>query len=209
MIVFLTFRIHSIIIRSIMENTNEEIIIPKKSNKTPVQYTSTLPSVEKKYKPLIVAVICAVVLIVSLIVVVFVLVNKSSNDDNTEDNVSGADDTGEIIEAETVYTTPEGTEDPEAAYSEWLEEQKESAETDEEKFDAEIQIINNEIGNGEFEDALSRLDAISRDNLSTEQLFRLYNVYTRAFEGNGDTEQYDEYVELRTEQLNILQPNEE
>lgn len=189
-----------------MDN-NEDIIIPKKSSKTPTVSDSSASVVRKEVnKPLLLTLIIAGVFIIVLVVAVIILLNRNQG---SSDNNPSSEDTGQIVEVETIYTTPDGVEDAEAAYSEWLEEQKESAETPEAVFDADMQIISNEISQENYDKALGLLDAISRDDLDTTQLFRLYNIYTRVYEGNGDTEKYDEYVDLRTEQLNFLTDSEE
>ena len=188
-----------------MDN-NEDIIIPKKSSKTPTVSDSSASVVRKEVnKPLLLTLIIAGVFIIVLVAAVIILLHRGST--APIENPDG--DTGEIVEVETIYTTPDGVEDAEAAYSEWLEEQKESAETPEAVFDADMQIISNEISQENYDKAIELLDAISRDDLDTTQLFRLYNIYTRVYEGNGDTEKYDEYVDLRTEQLNFLTDSEE
>ena len=183
-------------------SNNEDIIIPKKSKKVPVRTAETQNEVSKKRTPIIlIAGIVIFVIVAVIITVVIVINNPGNNESGTE--TSEVDD-GNKVEVKTIYATPDDSEDPDGDYKKWLEDQKEKAESDSERFDAEIRIINNEISKGNYDDALSRLDAISRDSLDDTQLFRLYNVYTRVFDGNGDTERYNEYVQLRTEKLNII-----
>ena len=191
-----------------MDNANEDIIIPKKSNKIPHPGIETEVSTDKKKSKLKLVLICSGVIIICLTGIFIIISNNNSNTEWIGDDSSETDDIGEIVEVETVYTTPEGVEDAEAAYSEWLAEQKQSADTPEAVFDADMQIITNEISQENYDKAIELLDAISRDSLDDTQLFRLYNVYTRVYEGNGDTEKYNEYVELRTEKLNFLNVEE-
>jgi len=191
-----------------MDNANEDIIIPKKSNKIPrPAIEMPTPEEKKKNSSSIIIIVSSAVLIIG-IVAILIIVSINSEKEKNDNNPSETDDTGEIVEVETVYTTPEGVEDAEAAYSEWLAEQKQSADTPEAVFDADMQIITNEISQENYDKAIELLDAISRDSLDDTQLFRLYNVYTRVYEGNGDTEKYNEYVELRTEKLNFLNGEE-
>ncbi|MBQ6147551.1 hypothetical protein IJI70_01780 [Candidatus Saccharibacteria bacterium] len=192
-----------------MDN-NEDIILPKKSSKlaAPVEEKPPVEPEDSK-KPFLIALIFAGAFIIVLVVALIILLTRPANDSTVAENDGTGEDTAEVAEVETVYVTPEGVEDAEADYQRHLEEEKAAAKTDEEVFDAEIRIINNKISNAEYDEALSRLDAISRDGLSVSQLFRLYNVYTRVFEGTGDTARYDEYVALRTEQRNLLVSEEE
>ncbi len=185
-----------------MDN-NDEIIIPKKNSKTPS--TSNAPEEKKSTnRPLMIALVCVCVFVVVLIIAIAILASNKTGTSGENEEDTTSEDTSEDVKVETIYTTPDDSEDPEADYDNFLNEQKAKAETPEEIFDAEITIIANNIANEKYDDSLTRLDAISRDNLSADQLFRLYNVYTRLFEGTGDTARYDEYVLLRDEQRDIL-----
>jgi len=202
------FYISSCIIKSNMRNTNKGEI-EKKSNKTRESLGNSGKPNKMKNKSHTIILICASIILIGIISIIIIMSGKNPSIKESNSDISNTEDAESTVEVETVYVTPEGVEDAEADYQRHLEEQKASAETDDEVFDAEIRIINNKISNAEYDEAISRLDAISRDSLSVTQLFRLYNVYTRAFEGIGDTDRYNEYVSLRTEQRNFINGNEE
>jgi len=191
-----------------MRNTNKGEI-EKKSNKTRESLGNSGKPNKMKNKSHTIILICASIILIGIISIIIIMSGKNPSIKESNSDISNTEDAESTVEVETVYVTPEGVEDAEADYQRHLEEQKASAETDDEVFDAEIRIINNKISNAEYDEAISRLDAISRDSLSVTQLFRLYNVYTRAFEGIGDTDRYNEYVSLRTEQRNFINGNEE
>ena len=178
-----------------MDNADDNIIIPKKSSKTPVYAEEKLVT-ENRKKPSIVIISLIGLLFVAILLFSAIIINNHPAEVDT--NI------GETAVEETLYITPDDVEDAQAAYSEWLENQKADAETEEESFDAELIIIENMIVNNQLDDALSRTDLIGRDGLTDEQLFRLYNLYTRIFMENGNEESYNEYVDLRTKQIDIL-----
>ena len=196
------------IIKTIMENStynntngDEDIIIPKKSKKIPVIASEVLNEQRKKNTNRI-YIICGTIVIILIILSVYILISTSVQ--NKASLVEEVDDNVETEEVETVYVTPDDSSDPVGDYQKWLEDKKNTAETDEEAFDTELIIIENLITNNKLEEAKDRLDSVDREEMSHEQLFRLFNVYTLVFEANGDEEQYHTYINLRTEQMNLL-----
>ena len=188
---------------STYNNTNgdEDIIIPKKSKKIPVIASEVLNEQRKKNTNRI-YIICGTIVIILIILSVYILISTSVQ--NKASLVEEVDDNVETEEVETVYVTPDDSSDPVGDYQKWLEDKKNTAETDEEAFDTELIIIENLITNNKLEEAKDRLDSVDREEMSHEQLFRLFNVYTLVFEANGDEEQYHTYINLRTEQMNLL-----
>ena len=185
---------------------NDEIIVPKKSNKNQKPAVEAAELVDRRKNPIVAILICAIALVVCLAIVFALNSTKKPETNNDLDDTTAED---ENVEVETVYTTPEGSEDAQADYTNWLDQQKQSAKTTDEVFDADMQIVSNEISLENYSKALELLDAINRDELTRDQLFRLYNIYSRVYEANGDTAKYDEYTSLRTEQLNFLMDEEE
>ena len=190
-------------------DVNDDIIIHKKTYKVPVIMNEQTESATGKKSNItrIIIIICIGLLIVSVAINLVLLSRNNSNDsglDRNGDEEGQEEKTSSNVKVETLWEPDPDSDDPEADYEAWLEEKKDSAESQEESIIAELDIIGNMIVKQEYTEALTRLDAISREGLSNDLLFRLYNVYSRVYQENGDTDKYNEYVELRTEQLRYL-----
>ena len=174
-------------------NNQEEIIVPKQSNKVPI----TAEETEKKPRKLsTITGILAAVLGVAVIVSAIILISNNTRNDNPGNGSENGSEMSTSPEVEVVYSTPEDAEDAGEAYLEHLEEEKTNAEDYAQVFDAEIQSINFLIIMEEYSEAESKLDAIDRDGLTTEQTYRLYNMYSRLYEANENAEKYSEYHDL-------------
>ena len=177
-------------------NNQEEIIVPKQSNKVPV----TAEEIQKKPRKLsTITGILAAILGVAVVVSAIILISNNTRNDNSSDNTGNGSEMSTSPEVEVVYSTPEDAEDAGEAYLEHLEEEKANAENYAQVFDAEIQSINFHIIMEEYAEVESKLEAIDRSVLTTEQTYRLYNMYSRLYEANENAEKYSEYHDLLNE----------
>jgi len=188
------------------QNDNNDIIIPKRTLKYQAPFIQDEANDrKKKYIPIIT---CIILVLTFFLIVMLIFMNQNSkngqtNQGNTQED-STEEKTSSNVAVETIWEPDPDSNDPEADYENWLISKAETAETQEDKIIAELDIISNLILKEEYSEAILRLDSISRDNLSADLLFRLYNVYSRVYQAKNDMEMYDRYVELRDEQLTVL-----
>ncbi len=190
------------------KSNQDDIIIPQKSSKTPVYDSSAKKHSadnmnSAKNKKIIPVVVGSVVLLGVLLLVIGLLSKKENNpEDFSADTTLEGESTSPDVEV--TYSTPDDSEDPVGDFTEHLEEEKASASTDEEKFDAEVRIISFNIAVEEFDKAEAGLNALAEQELTLEQTFRLYNGYVALYEANGNNEKFDEYTQKAAETRNLL-----
>ena len=190
------------------KSNQDDIIIPQKSSKTPVYDSSAKKHSadnmnSAKNKKIIPVVVSSVVFLGVLLLVIGLLSKKENNpEDFSADTTLEGESTSPDVEV--TYSTPDDSEDPVGDFTEHLEEEKVSASTDEEKFDAEVRIISFNIAVEEFDKAEAGLNALAEQELTLEQTFRLYNGYVALYVANGNNEKFDEYTQKAAETRNLL-----
>ncbi len=108
--------------------------------------------------------------------------------------------------AETVYSTPEGTEDAEADYIKHLEKQQAAAKTPDEELYSVIDKANLKIMLEKYDEAQEILDDIDTSELSDAGLHQLYTAYVGLYSPNAldDAARFAEYEAKVEAQRKIL-----
>lgn len=201
---------------------DEDIIIPKKSSKVPVvagessakpekveASEKSSPSPDSSFKPnvaqksnvgLIIGIIAGVLLLAGG-VAFFVMNNKPK--ETAEEKTP--EEEGTSAEVEVTYVTPEDSTDPVGDFMNHLEEEKNKASTDEEKFEADLSKITFNIAIENYADALAGLEAFDTSTFSEEDWYRYYNTYVNYYKSRGLDEEnalLDEYSMKATEAFN-------
>lgn len=206
----MTFSMLSYIIKTIMDgNTqnDEDIIIPKKSNKTPViaeiEKRELKPRPIKKASPAVPIIIISVLALAIIGLAIFLIFgNKSSY--NPEDYAPDETSEGTSAEVEVLYSTPEDSEDPVGDFTNYLKEEENKAKTEEEKLDAVFRLVSFNIAIEDYDGAKEILDSIDESTLNKEDLYRYLNSYAVYYEAIGENALFDEYTMKATEARNRL-----
>ena len=141
----------------------------------------------------IIFVIIAALLLIGLgIALYFLLQPKRPNEPETEPS-----------SPEVTWDISPAPYDPDIEYSTNLQSVLDNPDaTPEEKLRSEIRLANVDVSKENFSSAESRLNAISRDNLTHRQLFNLYSAYAFLYEHSGNEAKHSEYSALVDEVLN-------
>ncbi len=151
---------------------------------------------EEAAKHHLILAIVGAILLIGVAAVLFFIFRQPSTDKPTEQP--------EEEPAEIVWAPSEDSKDPSREYIEAHEATINSADaTDDEKLDAQLQIVNLYAVTGLYDEGEAMLNAIDRDSLSYRQLFNLYSAYAYLYEHSGNETAYKEYSELINNVLDI------
>lgn len=141
--------------------------------------------------------IAGIVLLIGVGVALFFIFRKPA----AEPEVVVDPETGD--ELEVVWEPSENSEDPSQEFHDYHQTIIDNPEsTPEDKFSSTLELANFYTVSGQFDESEALLNSISRDNLSTEQQFRLYSVYQYLYEQNGNSGAASEYARLVDEAMN-------
>lgn len=108
---------------------------------------------------------------------------------------------------EIVYTTPEGSEDPEEDYLNYLDKQKSSAKSSSEQLSLTLDAFNMKLMLKKYDEAQEILDAIDESAYSSpSELYQLYSAYARLYDTSAldNATLFAEYTAKADEQHKIL-----
>lgn len=144
------------------------------SGETVADFSAAVNSAESapKKRPPLLFVIVAAILVVALGVAVYFLFFKKP--------APAVDENGVPL-PETVYTTPEGSEDPEGDYLEYLEKQKSTAKTPDAALSATIDEFNLKLMLEKYDEAATILAGVDENSLTDSGKYQLYSAYTRLY----------------------------
>lgn len=194
-----------------MENNNSDDnmtpvnneLPPVPGNNSPVlpeQNPSAQVSPTKKTRhnktPVVIAIVVATALVIIAAIIIFLRVAQ------TPPNGDGAYNEAPRV----VYSTPENSEDPDADYLSYLEENAKKATTNNESLNYLIDSADFYCMNGDYDKALEVLDGLSLDKYSDPvDLYKIYQAYALIYSEDflNESNLYEQYNLLAEEQLQL------
>ena len=150
-----------------------------------------------KRKPVSLFIVLGVIILIGAGIATYFLLNRSSAPAVDEDGVPLP---------ETVYATPEGSEDAEGDYLKYLEKQKSSAKTPDEALSVTIDEFNLKIMLEKFDEAADTLATVDESSLTDSGKYQLYSAYMRLYSESAlnDPAQLAEYTSKAETQYKII-----